>query len=219
MPRRKSAPLADPTWSESPGLCLWCGYSLAGLEAPGVCPECGAGFDADVLTLCGVPDDTAGAPTWRRLAWLAVIVAGILYFYIGWALLLILSPLLAGAAGLAIIAAIIALALTSPRERRGAERFVFTQRGVVRAPLKDGRRAAGSDSILIPYADADAIELKRVSPYWKKLRIGASSVEGRRLRGVVFRAGVRCPDEVEEKVRIHIEALMRRAPAAYETGV
>ncbi|TVQ33560.1 MAG: hypothetical protein EA376_01985 [Phycisphaeraceae bacterium] len=211
MARQKSQPLSDPVWSETPDHCLWCSYPLVGLTAPGRCPECGVWFDAHVLTLCGVPASSAGAPVWRRAAWLAVIGAGLIYFYVGWAFLLFISPILAGATGLAILGALVVLVVISPRERRGAERFIFTHRGVVRAPLKQGRHASGADTILIPYDDANAVELKRVSFFWRKLRIGVASGRGARMSGFAFRAGVRCPDDYEERVRHHIEALLQAA--------
>ncbi len=199
------AALPDPAWTEGASICVGCGYSLDGLAAPGVCPECGAPFEARQLVLAGVPNSMRAGSGWRRAAWAVLIVllgvhsqTWILTFRLGWWVpLAILAMLLAG---------VVWLLVTGPRERGGTERFVITPAGITRVATKLQAGASSVDSIFIPWGKADAVHLKRVSPFWKRLRVG--TVSGRTITEIQFDAGVRCPDNdvdlVVGTIRAHL---------------
>ena len=59
-------------------LCLQCGYSLVGLEATGVCPECGNTF-GDELTLLGFQNPRSGIKKF-----IVVTVALLLIGFVSW---------------------------------------------------------------------------------------------------------------------------------------
>jgi hypothetical protein len=184
--------LPDPAWTEGASICVGCGYSLDGLAAPGICPECGAPFEARQLVLAGVPNSMKAGSAWRRAAWAVLIVllgvhsqSWILTFRLGWWVpLVILAMLVAGVVG---------LLMTGPRERGGTERFVITAAGITRVATKLQAGASSIDSIFIPWGKADGVHLKRVSPFWKRLRVG--TVSGRTITEIRFDAGIRCPDK------------------------
>jgi len=194
-------PLPDPSLRESPGECPGCGYSLAGLPSPGVCPECRTPFGGRNLVLCGVPK-SGGGPAWRRVAWFIVLAIGAVFFNFVF-LLAFLSWEIAVVGGLVYVGAIIWLLVTSPRERRGPERFIIGVAGIGRVPLRE--RQGATDSILIPWSGSDEVEFTRISAVWWRLRIGPPSASGR-ITPARFEAGVRCPDnraqEVEETLRV-----------------
>ncbi len=178
-------------------MCAACGYSLEGLGAPGRCPECGLAFEARQMVLEGVPNRMRGSAPWRRVAWGVLIVLGVLHSYTwmlqlqhSWSFFLIVSILCLG--GLAV------MLLTSRRERQGTERFVVTPSGIQRLPKTADAGSALLDPLFVAWGESDHVELKRISMVWRRLRVGR--LEGGALRGVVFDAGVRCPDALGEDV-------------------
>jgi hypothetical protein len=206
MPR----PLPDPQWA-APEFCVRCGYCLTGLAPPSRCPECGAPFLEKQLILCGVPRSTAGTSPVRRTAWVLLIVAAGIYSQ-AWAGLLLVSWLLAATLGVAIIAGLVALLLTSQRERGGAERLVVSPLGIVRLPLENPEEHARLDSVVVAWGSATVVELKRVSPVWYRLRIGTATPDGR-VASAIVDAGIRCTDPLAPDVRRTIEEHLTRARA------
>lgn len=202
--------LPDPMWADGPHQCLGCGYALDGLAAPGICPECGAPFDVQALVLHGIPNSSKGTPLWRRLAWIALIVGGFLLtqtmVYIG----MFLSWWLVLAFAAAIVGVAIWLLATGPRDRASTERFILTSAGIARVPVK-ARPGEWLDSILIRLDDCDTVRLDRISPFWRRVRLGVrgatTSADTR------FDAGIRCPDASAETVRATLLAMIPRAAA------
>lgn len=199
------------------GSCLACGYSLDGLGVPGVCPECGTAFERQSLVLHGVPQRISGSPA-RRAMWIAFTIVAFLHaqtlmYQIVWFWPMAVTI----SAGL--LGGLVYLVSSSPRERRGVERFIFTPAGVARAslaPLKGDRKLAVE---FCPYAGATAIELQRVSAVWYRLRIGLpaqGSRPGGRVQPSVFDAGVRCTDAMSEPVRRVIQGYLTGVPVAFD---
>jgi len=185
--------LPDPQWTELAELCIRCGYCLRGLPVPGRCPECGAPFEARQLVLAGVPHNRARGRPFRTALWIAAVLAATVFssvwamlIFIWWALPLIILVVLVGY--------FVALLVTSPRERRGTERFVLSPGGVARMPA-EATRAINLDAVFIPWEGCNSYELRRVSAVWYRLRIGQSAVVGGPIRDVIFDAGIRCNDE------------------------
>ncbi len=201
MPRT----LPDPAWAP-PGFCVRCGYLLTGLTAPGRCPECGAPFLEQQLVLYGVP--RTGTSRGRRATWALLIVAAAIFSQT-WVVLLMHSWMLGAAIGITIIAGLIALVLTSRRERGGAERLVFSPLGVVRLPLQNPDEHERFDSAVVSLRGVSLVELRRISPMWYRLRLGTIWPGGERL--IVLDAGIRCPDALAAEVRQAIEGHLRQA--------
>lgn len=110
-----------------------------------------------------------------------------------------------------VIGGLIWFVVSSPRERRGAERFAFTPSGVARLPLAQTESA---DRVFLPWQGANRIEVKRIGPFWRRVRIG-QAVPGGQLGNIIFDAGVRCPDQHADDVEAVIRSLMEssRPPA------
>lgn len=167
--------------------CARCGYPLAGINAPGPCPECGLGFDDDcsTLVLTGVAKTTSDSK-WRRVGWVAL---GALAFFMtqGGLVLIVFKPWL-GALLLATLAiGLTAMLLTTRQKRRGVEHFVLTRRGLSRWTL-------GSDPttryFIEWFGNQRLVRLKRVSSVWASLEITCVEPAGRPRRVLV--AGIRC---------------------------
>ncbi len=185
-----------------------CGYRLTGLAAPGRCPECGTPFPDRHLVLYGVPRSTAGTSLFRRCAWAVLITASVIFAYV-WELVLFSSLIMLLTIGASLAAGLMALLLTSRRERAGYERFVVSPVGIARLPMNDPGDNERFDSVIVPWSGATAVELKRISPVWYRIRAGMTAGGGR-MTSVVFDAGVRCPDELAPEVRSTLEACIRQ---------
>lgn len=197
-------PLPDPHWMDVPETCMQCGYSLRGLEAPGRCPECGAEFDRRSLVLAGVAQGQRGGSVARRAAfWIiaasALIMSQTIFLALlfAWWLALVMIAVVVG--GLAWFW------ITGPRERRGAERFIITSTGIARVPLVGNDM---KDRLFVPWADADAFALTRISPFWRRIRIGRRTARGK-IANVRFDAGIRCPDAMAPDVEAALQSLLQ----------
>ncbi|MCA9288540.1 MAG: hypothetical protein KDA05_08140 [Phycisphaerales bacterium] len=201
--RPNPSALPDPVWADAPVMCLNCGYSLEGLEAPGVCPECSTPFEQRLLWLAGMVKRAKTPFSARQLG---MIVCGVLVFLsiqFGFIAYMVLGrTFLIVLAGL--IVTLVALIVTRPRggKHEGAIRLVCGTGGIAFIPLKGEPRPGLLGESFHPWGEADAASLDRVSPFWRTLRVGA--VGGDNVLRPTFEAGVRCPDEHEALV---IEAL------------
>ncbi len=209
----KVSALQDPVWTDSADLCVGCGYSLHGLAAPGRCPECGAAYGTGQLVLTGIVHRSRSISVGRRVAWIAVVTCAVL-LSVFWAVLLILQVLLLIGLIAATLGGAIALWVTGPRERSGVERLVITPAGVARVALRANSERAKLDTLLTPFDGANSVEVTRVSPVWRRLRVRVVTKDASGKANVrqVFDAGFRCPDshapEVERVVREFLQAAL-----------
>lgn len=202
--------LPDPQFTAQESGCLACAYPLTGLGAAGSCPECGAAYGGDVVVLHGVPGRVSAGPLWRRLVWVAITVVAVLFSQLF--VVLLISPatrVVAGVLFLALAGGVIAMLATSRRERAGSERMIFTQAGIRQMPMRGHDTSPDRVEAFMEWGLANAVELRRVSPFWRRVRIGYVSAPGRRMT-LIFDAGVRCPDDAAPRV----EALL----AQFVTG-
>ncbi|MGV6814937.1 MAG: hypothetical protein ACWA5W_08020 [Phycisphaerales bacterium] len=115
--------------------CCRCGYLLEGIGAPGVCPECGLGFDDGVsaLKIHGVPKVVGGA-RWRKVVWVLIAVGA--FVFVQGMILWIKYPLLAlGWLGV-IVGSSVAMAMTNTQRQTGTEVIVFSRFGIAHWPMK-----------------------------------------------------------------------------------
>jgi hypothetical protein len=205
-----SAPLPDPQWSQAASVCIACGYSLEGLPQTGQCPECGATYEAFQLVLWGVPRTSSHTSGMRRLFWILIITAAVVHAH-GWAFELMLGGVwLASIVTVFLAGAIVTMLVTGPRERRGTERFIITPGGIARVAAKFDPASRRLDTVFIPWGAADTFSVERISPFWKRLRVGRLGEDaGGPMRDVVFDAGIRCPDDSAAPVETAIRSNMQ----------
>lgn len=198
----------NPAFHSAPSLCIACGYQLQGLAPEGRCPECGEKYEPSQLVLFGVPRSLRGVSLWRRAAWVGVIVLGAFSVQILIALLMY-HWIAAAAFALVMLGSAAGLLITGARERAGMERFVIVPGGIARTPVRtraDGKRP---DTLFVRWGPSDACEIRRVSAYWKRLRIGVKAGPRGPVRATTFEAGFRCTDEQLEMVRVRLEEYLR----------
>ncbi len=201
--------LPDPTFYIE--TCVRCGYDMRHAAAPQPCPECGALFDPQALMLAGVPRRTTTVSPLRRMAWIGVIGAGIAIFHLWFLFVVVIGLIGTGISVVVVIGALVVLLITGPRDRGSAERFAFTPDGVVRLPLAARKAHSAYAGDFVPFALADTVYFERLSPFWRRLRIGRRVLRSRRLRPVVFDAGVRCTDADADRVLFTITRLVEAA--------
>lgn len=160
--------------------------------------------------LAGVPQRASVSRT-RAIVWCLLLVI--------WALGAQLFPLFIIGGGewillvlILLVGATLAMVLTGKRERRGVERFLIDSSGVTRLGLHAGKPGSTPDPVFIPWGQADGVDFEKVSPVWRRLRVGTRG-DGARLAAIVFDAGVRCPEAMAETVAAAIAARVRRARA------
>lgn len=189
--------------------CCRCGYSLEGIAAPGVCPECGLGFDDGVSALMvhGVPRE-AGGPRWRKAVWVLIAVGA--FVFVQGMVLWIKYPLLAlGWLGM-VVGASVAMAMTNTQRRTGTEVIVFSRFGISHWPMKKlkkskklaklieddgGNRDAGAegrnDRMFTPWQGTQrGVSIKRISSYWSRLKIRSVDEFGKER--IELDTGFRC---------------------------
>jgi len=184
----KREPLPFPTLGERLDECLGCGYPLVGIPAPGICPECGVGFEdgESVLTIAGVAKNSGG-PIWRKVAWVSIGVVAFLYSQL-LGLVLISAPLIALVIFLGLVASTAAMAMTGKQKKRGTEMFAFTSSGF-------SRWTVGSDPssrLFVAWHGVNpAVKVRRVSNVWGSMKIVDFDRDGKRI--VMLEGGFRCP--------------------------
>lgn len=170
--------------------CGQCGYPLEGIPAPGQCPECGLAFDAGIcaLRITGIAKSAAG-PKWRKPVWVLIAVVAYLMSQIV-ALTLFTYPLVALGLMLAVVAAVVAMALTGKQKKTGTETFTFSRYGFSRWTLK----TAESERDFVAWPGVKCgFTMKQVSVYWATLKLRAVDENGKHT--TEFQAGIRCRAE------------------------
>jgi hypothetical protein len=218
-----AAELPNPAWLASTAICVGCDYKLEGLAAAGLCPECGAPFDAATLILYGVPRTSTASSPLRRLLWIIVVTTFIVTISL-WPVLLRISGYLLLVTLIATVGGVIVLIAGSRRERSGIEKIVISQSHLVRvasdlrSTKSSGAEQANPDPIRIPWAGVSGFRLDRISSVWYRLRIGESSPVGV-LERVQLDAGVRCPDAQVQELRMVLSERIQTARAQTVTPI
>ena len=179
--------LPDPSTGLPIERCLGCGYSLEGMPARSVCPECATPIPAseDVVTISGVARVTETSKG-RRWAWIALCVFGFFYAQV-LPFLVLRKPIYSALLFAMLLFPVIGLLLTGRSHKRGKERFVFTPHGWGRATL-------GTQDVneFVPWEGRISVRWKRISSVWYRLRLDAVDAHGKRRS--LLDAGVRCTD-------------------------
>lgn len=151
------------------------------------------------MLLAGVPR-RAGGPWWRRVVWVLLLLVGGFYVQLVLLAWMVAWPL-ALAVGMGILLGLGVMLYTSPRERRGRERFAVSRAGIARLPLAAPAGTVAPDCVLVEWAGPGGrVELQRLSAFWRRLRL----FDGGGSR--IFEAGVRCPDRDAPRVLATLEA-------------
>lgn len=141
------------------------------------------------------------------MAWGVLIGSALVYLnLLGVFLMLSWQASLAIAA--AIMIGVVTMLVTSPRERRGRERFIFSSAGVARVPLIETRPDGRVDSLFTPWGHSNNVTVRRHSAFWRRLTIGYRFGSGRRPVNMVFDAAVRCTDADEPRVLATIQSYL-----------
>lgn len=170
--------------------CLGCGYPFAGLPAPGLCPECGVGFDEgqSVLLIAGIGKGTRG-PLWRKIVWVLIGILAFVYSQL-LGILVISWPWISLVIFLMLVASTIAMAMTNKQKSRGTEMFALTRDGLSRWTLgskPDSRDFVRWDGI------NPGVFVRRVSRVWASLKIVYFDDEGKRI--IPLECGFRCLED------------------------
>lgn len=201
--------LPDPAWTEQLKRCPVCGYSREGLPALAPCPECGSVPPNKAFVVHGVPKGIVGAS--RRYTIIAIGLAVFLGLIVQfWAFAAILFGVVGVLVivGLGLIAGVI-LFIMGRGKQSGTTRFVFVAGGAFYEPVKENIGARMTAERFLRWTGAEQLAIQRVGPFWRKIRIDL----GPKLP--VLEAGIRCPDDAEESVRLALEeSIVAAVPVA-----
>lgn len=201
--------LPDPCWTDQLKRCPVCGYSREGLVGVVPCPECGSVPPDKAFVVHGVPKGIVGAS--RRYTITAIGLAVFLGFLVQlWPLAVVVF----GVVGLLVIVGLglvlsMVLVFMGRGKQSGTTRFVFVAGGAYYEPVKANIGAKMTAERFLRWTGAERLTLQRVGPFWRKVRIDLGP------KSPVLEAGIRCPDDVEETLKMALEeSILAAVPVA-----
>lgn len=173
--------------------CPACDYSFRGLPGVGRCPECGFTYDEDTFILHGISRGMSTTSTGRKIGWIFIGLGA----WLGPQALMMLAfdpgneaALIMACFGIVWAGALVYLLITGKRERRGIEPFLFAAGGFGSCA---GLNPNDDKVDLTRWEQIDDVQLRRIGPTWRRLRIGKVNRHGK-LYDIALDAGVSCDE-------------------------
>lgn len=148
--------------------CPRCDYDLSATDVSRPCPECGQ-VNGACVQLAGTPNRLGGG-VHRQLARIVAVIGtwlGLQVIFILWFRVSLLTGLLV----LAVFAlGIVWLMVSSPRERRAAEKFLIVPGVIIRLPLT-AQTGVFTDALRVTMQPGDTLHLRPVGLQWARVRL------------------------------------------------
>lgn len=148
--------------------CPRCDYDLSATDISRPCPECGQ-VNSACVQLAGTPNRLGGGMH-RRVARVVAVVGA----WIGLQAIMVLWFRVSLLIGLLVLAAfalgLVWLLVSSPRERRAAEKFLIVSGAIIRLPLTT-QTGAFTDALRVTMQPGDTLHLRPIGLQWARVRL------------------------------------------------
>ncbi|MBL1218329.1 MAG: hypothetical protein D8M59_12640 [Planctomycetes bacterium] len=173
--------------------CSRCGYSLEGLQASGLCPECGFAFDELSFILEGITRGVTGSMNpWRSVLWIVIAIVGTFGFGPGIGLMFDGGPAgvtLASSALFLWLCTVVYLIWIGRTERGRFEYYAFGPDGF--GPCARSKDVSPDQLAFVRWREVESMQVESIGTHWQRIRLGKSRRAGGQVAGVVLDIGFR----------------------------